>query len=418
MRSLRSNPWWVVVVLWLVMIMSHVDRNILVILMGPIQQELDLSDTWMGFLTGPAFALFYTIAGIPLAILADRASRKWIIAIGLALWSVCTVAQGWARNIWHFTLLRVLLGMGEATTGPSSHSIISDYFPPRTRASALSFFSMGGHMGMLLGLALGGYINEWVGWRSAFIIVGIPGVLLAGVVLTGIREPERGQSEQRSDEAPPPFRETLRHLLGKRSFVHIALTMSLFVMTVYGMNVWVPQMLQRVHGLSIVEAGTRFGLVTGISGLLGTMFSGWLADRLSSRDPRWGLWLSALGGTAMIPFTLYFLFADSASEGLAALFVGLFFTTFYMGPCFSLGQGLATLRMRAQASAILLFVINIVGSTLGPQAIGVLNDQLHASYGESAIRYSLLLLVATSVWASIHALLGTRTLRADLERTG
>ncbi len=415
MSKLRENPYWVVTLLWFVMIMSHVDRNILVILMGPIRDELELSDTWMGFLTGPAFALFYTFAGIPIARLADRRSRKLIIAIGLAAWSLCTVAQGFARNLWHFAALRVLLGVGEATASPPSHSLISDYFSPERRATALSFFSMGGHIGILIGLSLGGFLGETVGWRQAFVVVGIPGLLLALVVALGIVEPQRGMSEQREDEAQPSFGETLRHLFRKKSFPHITFGMSLYVMTVYGMNVWGPQLMVRVHGMELAEAGWKFGLATGISGALGTMVGGGLVDRLSRRDVRFGLWIPAIGGFGMIPFAFLFLFADEPLPALGAFAAMLFLTTLYMGPSFSLTQGLATLRMRAQAAAILLFSVNVIGSALGPQLIGILNDLLQETYGDEGIRYSLLVLVVASAWAAVHSLLGARTLAADLE---
>jgi len=400
-----------------VFVLGHVDRNILNILIEPIKRELGASDTLMGVLTGPAFALFFAGAGVPIARLADRGSRTRIVLVGLVLWSIVTAAQGAVRALWHLVIARILVGVGEATTSPASHSLISDYYPPERRATALAAFTLSGHLGMMIGYVLGGFINDWAGWRAAFVIVGLPGLLLALLVAAKLREPVRGGIEGRSDsagEGAHAFGEVFRYLWQRRSFRHINAAAPLYVATVFGFNVWGPTFLMRVHGMSTSEAGVLFGPVTGIAGVLGTLAAGALSDRWSVRDPRWSMRISAVGGLGMLPFAGGFLFAPRPAPALACFAVQAFLATFWMGPTYWAVQGLAKLRMRALAVAILLLGINVLGLAIGPLAIGVLNDVFAGRFGAQGIRYSLLIVSLAGPWAALHSLLAARALRADL----
>ena len=400
--------------LLLVLVFSHIDRNILNILVEPIKADLGVSDTAMGWLTGPAFAVFYATLAIPVARYADRASRKIIIVAGLVLWSVVTAAQGLVRGFWHLLVARIFVGIGEATTSPASHSMISDYYPPARRAMPLSIYAAGGHIGIMAGYMIGGTINDWMGWRTAFVVVGLPGLLVALVFWFTVREPKRGQAEVISDDGQASFREVLGYLARRPAFRHLNYSAVLYVAAIYGFNVWGPAFLMRVHGLSTSEAGLGFGPVTGIAGFLGTLASGALADRMTTRDVRWAMWIPVAGAVMMIPFCVGFLFAPNPQLALVFYGAQVFLATFWMGPSFWACQGLAKLRMRALASAVLLVNINLLGMGLGPLLIGMLNDALRSGFGEAGIRYSLLALCVPMLWAAAHSLAVNSTLERDL----
>jgi predicted MFS family arabinose efflux permease len=410
----RARARYALGALMLVMMLSHVDRNVLNMLIGPIKRELAISDSAMGTLIGFGFALSHTLAGVPFARLADRRSRTAIVLGGLALWSLVTAAQGLARAFWHLLVGRVLVGLGEATTSPASHSLISDYFPPQRRATALAVFTMGGHIGMMLGYMAGGSLAEWLGWRAAFVAVGLPGLVLAGLMAATLREPARGAIEARSDLQEHSFREVSLYLWRRPAFRHVFMTASLSVMAVYGFNVWSPEFLMRVHGMSASEAGWLFGPATGLAGMAGTLVSGALCDRLAKGEPRWAMRISALGAAGMVPFSLGFLLSPDPRLAIGFYAVQVFLATFWMAPCYWLCQGLARLRMRAMAPAILLLGINLIGGGLGPQVVGWLNDALREAHGELGIRYSMLALSAASLWSALHAARANRSVVADL----
>ena len=401
-------------VLLAIFVFSHVDRNILNILVEPIQAELDISDTAMGWLTGPAFSLFYASLAVPIARLADHTSRRAIILAGLVLWSLVTAAQGLVRTLSHLVTARILVGVGEATTSPASHSMISDLFPPERRAMPLALFGSGGHLGTMLGYMIGGVVNDWMGWRTAFVVVGVPGLALALLAWLTIREPQRGVVEARGNEREYGMREVFQYLWALRTFRLLNFACILYVATIYGFNVWGPTFLIRVHGMSTSEAGLFFGPVTGVAGLLGSLFSGFLSDRLTRRDVRYAMWIPALGGLLAVPFCLAFLFAEDPMLGLTFYGCQVFVATFWMDPGFWACQGLAKLRMRAMAAAVLLMNVNLFGMAMGPVLIGSMNDALRASYGEMGIRYSLLALCLPLLWAVFHSLRANRSFAADL----
>ena len=411
----RARAHYTLGLLLLIFVLGHVDRNILNVFIGPIKEEFGASDLSMGLLTGLYFVLFYTFAGIPIARLADRSSRKVIILTGLVLWSLMTAVQGAARAFWQLATARILVGVGEATISPSSHSIISDLYPPERRALPLGIFTLGGHLGMLVGFAGGGYLVESLGWRIAFVAVGLPGLVVALLAWATLREPIRGLSEQRSSAVEaPPFSEVLRYLLRNRTFVHLALAAALFAGVAGTFNIWGIEFMRRVHGWGVAESGLRFGLATGIPGAIGTIVSGWLVDRLSGRDRRFVVWIPAIGGIAMLPFSVAFVMGSDPNLSLLAYAAQVFLSTFWMAPAFSTAQGLARLRMRATTSAIFLLVINLIGLSALPAMVGALSDAFGAHYGSDGLRYALLVLSAFNLWAVAHVLRMGRTLEADL----
>jgi predicted MFS family arabinose efflux permease len=406
---------YVLGVLFVVYVFNFIDRQVLAILLDPIKQELGVSDTAMGFLSGFAFAFFYTFAGIPIARWADRASRRSIIALGLGLWSAMTAASGLASSFLQLALARVGVGVGEAAGSPPAHSLISDYFAPERRATALAIYATGVYVGAMIAFLAGGYIREYFDWRIAFLVVGLPGIPLALLVRFTIREPPRGHSESGpADTRAASMAEVIRFLLKRRSYVYIVTAASCQAMSGYGVLAWGPTFLGRVHQMGGVEIGIWFGLSIGLGGTLGAYLGGAIADRLGVRDRRWYMFLSAIVTLAGVPFVAGFLLLDDTRVALLCFIPFYVLAAMYVGPMLSMTQGLVRLRMRATASAILLFMLNMFGLGAGPLLVGFLNDQLNDRFGLEAIRYSLLVVGIIGGLASVFFLQASRTLREDL----
>ncbi|NQZ95808.1 MAG: MFS transporter [Myxococcales bacterium] len=413
--ELRSGARYTLGVLFAVYAVNLMDRQLLAILLEPIKHDLAISDTALGFLTGFAFAIFFSTAGIPIARWADRGTRRDVIAIGLVLWSLATAACGLARSFAHLAIARIGVSVGEAAGSPPAHSLISDYFPPERRATAIAVFTMGANVGIMCGLILGGFLADRFGWRQTFFIVGLPGVALAVLVRLTLREPPRGASEGRTDSAPPPpLAEVLSYFAGLRTYRHVCIATALYNFASYGFLAWIPTFLIRVHEMSATEVGASLGPIAGIVGAAGTLTGGALGDRLGNRDPRWRLWLPAIGGLATAPFIVAFLLIPDTSNAMLCYIPVAFFGGLWTGPTYAIAQGLSKLRMRAMAAAILIFVLNLFGMGLGPQIVGVLNDLLHARFADEAIRYSLLLIGMAKVWGSVHSILAARSVVEDL----
>jgi predicted MFS family arabinose efflux permease len=393
-----------------VYVFNFLDRQILTILAGPISRELKLSDGELGFLTGPAFALFYTSAGIPLARWADVGVRRSIIALALLVWSGMTALSGAAQSLTHIALARLGVGLGEAGCSPPAHSLISDLFPPERRASALSTYALGVSIGGALGTLLGGWLAEWIGWRWAFVAVGVPGVALALVVRFTLREPPRAHVASRGS-----MLDALGFMSRRRSFVHMASGAALLAFSGYGTGAFSPVFLERVHHLSTGEVGSWLGGIALSAGALGTWLGGALADRFGRADARWYLGLPAVAALLSLPFNaLYYLWP----EGRMAIVLSApasVFGIMYLGPTFAMTQSLVRPETRALASAVLLFVINAIGLGLGPLFVGLFSDALTPRLGADSIRYASLATAAVATcWAAAHYALGTRTLREEL----
>ena len=402
-------------VLVVVYTFNFIDRQILSILLEPIKAELGLSDSALGLLTGFAFALFYATLGIPIARYADKGNRRNLIALALAIWSAMTALSGVAQNFWQLLAARIGVGVGEAGCSPPAHSMISDYFPAEKRATALGIYSLGIPVGILFGFLAGGWLNEFFGWRVAFFVVGVPGLLLAVLVRLSLREPTRGMAEGRKDSADQPsIKETFRFLWSKRSFRHLAFGGALTAFVGYGVVTWVPSFLIRSHGMETGEVGTYLGLILGIPGGIGIALGGWMADRYGSKDTRWYLWVVSVALLAGMPFTFGVYLSDSAMWALLALMVPVMVGNFYQATTFSQTQGLVTLRMRSVAAAVLLFILNIIGLGAGPQAVGILSDALAPSYGNESLRYSLLIFSFVNVWSAYHYYVAGKYLQDDL----
>jgi predicted MFS family arabinose efflux permease len=400
-----------------VYVVNFVDRQVLSILLQSIKQDLGLSDLQLGLLSGTAFGLFYATLGIPIARLADRFSRKGVIAVCLALWSVMTALCGNATGFATLLLYRIGVGVGEAGGSPPAHSMISDYFPPERRASALGVFSLGIPFGILVGFLAGGWLDEALGWRLAFVVVGLPGVVLAVVVALTLREPVRGHSEGlvATNREAPNARFVIQHMWRLRSFRHVALGSALYAFVGYSSTTWLPPFLARSHGMTPGDIGTALALIIGIGGGAGVYLGGVLADRFSLKGPagilRVPIWAMLL---AFPPGFIVFL-ADSTALVLAAFVVPAFLGLMYQAPAFAVTQSLATPMMRATASAVLLFVINIIGLAMGPAVTGALSDALQPAFGEDSLRYALLIVSVGLLWSALHFKLAGRYLAGDRE---
>ena len=399
----------------LVYTFNFIDRQILSILLEAIKLDLKLSDTQLGFLTGFAFALFYATLGIPIAKYADRGNRRNLISLAVAIWSLMTAFSGLALNFFQLLAARIGVGIGEAGCSPPAHSMIADYFPAEKRATALGVYSLGIPFGIMFGLFAGGWINEFFGWRLAFFVVGLPGLLIALLFRFTVKEPIRGAAEGRvvSDDQPT-VQETIKYLLKKKSFLHLAFGASLAAFVGYGLISWFPSFLQRSYGMQTGEIGTYLGLVLGIPGGIGIFFGGYIADYLGAKDSRWYLWTVAIAMLITAPLYASVYLGSTAYMAFFWLIFAVGIGNFYQATSFSQTQGIVEIRMRSVAAAILLFIINIIGLGLGPQFVGILSDYLRPTYGNESLRYSLLILSTLKIWSAYHYYLAGKHLKNDL----
>ncbi|MBP6701835.1 MAG: MFS transporter, partial [Halioglobus sp.] len=280
----RKRAYYALVILTIVYSFNFIDRQLLAILQESVKADLGLSDSQLGLLTGFAFAVFYVTAGIPIARWADRANRRDIVALSLFLWSFMTAISGFVQNYTQLLLARIGVGVGEAGGSPPSHSMISDIFPPTERATALGFYSMGVSIGILFGFLAGGWLNEYFGWRVAFVVVGAPGILLAIILRMTLAEPVRGLNEQRMvSNVPVPLLQVLALLWSRRAFRHMAFAAALNAFAGYSTSNWTASFMIRSHGMSTGELGTWLALTIGLGGAIGVFCGGLLADRLARR---------------------------------------------------------------------------------------------------------------------------------------
>jgi predicted MFS family arabinose efflux permease len=405
-------------VLLVVYVMNFVDRQILSILAEDIRKEIELTDTALGVLSGVAFALFYTFAGIPIARWADTGSRRTIIALALFIWSGMTALTGLAQSFAHLVMARIGVGIGEAGGSPPSHSMISDMFPQERRATALAIYSLGIPIGGAVGSILGGWLGQEYGWRIAFMAVGIPGVILSIIVRLTLREPPRGAQEVSSAAAPQgeSVAEVLRFMMRLPSFVHMAFGAALHAFYGYGAAYFVPVFLIRVHMMDKLEVGSWLFVIGLTTGVIGISLGGAISDRLAQRDARWYMRVPAFASILAVPFAvLFYLWPDPRTAILLSI-PGTLVGGVYLGPTFAMTQTLVKPHMRALASAILLFIINLIGLGGGPLLVGMFSDYLKPTYGDESVRYALLYIVSGGgVWATLHYLLAARTLHRDLE---
>ena len=402
--------------LLVVYVFNFVDRQILSILAAPIQADLQLSDGEMGMLGGLAFALLYSTMAVPLAALADRTSRSWVIAVSLAAWSGFTALCGLATNFWHIFLARLGVGIGEAGGVAPSYALIGDYFPSERRATALSIYSLGIPIGSGLGVLLGGYIAATVDWRTAFFAVGLAGLVIVPVFKLLVRDkakPKVAADNPSPTPQTPSLKETAGVLARKRSFWFLAFGAAMSSMLGYGIAFWLPSLLIRSFGFELVQASQFFGALLLIGGVVGVMAGGLIADRLGSRDRAYYAWLPGLAFFLGAP-----LFAAGISSSDAQLAFLLFLlpqalSYVWLGPVLSAVQHLVVPAARSTASALFLLINNLIGLGGGIYALGALSDFLVPFYGDEALRYSMLYGLALYGLAALLMAFAGPSLRKD-----
>jgi MFS family permease len=404
--------------LCVVYVVNFVDRQVLSILLQSIKEDLDLSDSQLGLLSGTAFGIFYATLGIPIARLADVSSRKWVIAASLTLWSAATALCGTAVGFVSLLVYRIFVGVGEAGGSPPSHSIISDYFPAERRGTALGIFSLGVPLGILVGFFIGGWLDESLGWRTAFLVVGLPGIVLALVVALTLREPPRGLSDGiTTSEGTYPAMEVLRFLWNLKSFRYTALGSGFYAFVGYSTVTWSPSFLMRSHGMEAGPVGTWLALIIGLGGAIGVYAGGVASDRWAARNPRGRAYVPAIATGVSLPFSIPVYLVASPEAALIWLMIPSTLGMMYQGPAFAITQALASPKMRATAAALLLFVINIIGLACGPALTGMISDALEPAYGINSLAYALLIISSLLGVASLFFVRASRFIADDLEKS-
>jgi MFS family permease len=413
------DRWYVLAVLTVVYALNIADRFSISTLIEPIRKELHLSDGRVAWLTGGALGVFYVTVGIWVAVLADRANRRNIVALAVAVWSGVTALCGLTHNYIQLLLARFGVGIGEAGGTAPSTSILADKFPPARRPMALTIFALGACLGAWLGSSVAGAAAERGGWRAAFLVLGIPGVVVALIVWLTVREPRRGQLDALAEaRASVSLTETLRFVARQRSAVHLLVGGSVATFWSWGLMWWTPAFLQRSHHMTVGQAGELLGTMHLIAGTLSTLLAALLMGLRAAADPRYVArllgWVTAL--TTIPSIVLYWVVPDTAAIVLLWIFVPAVY--FYIGPILGLLQNVVPANMRATVCAILLFAANIANLLLAPQIIGWLSDWFAASFGagEDSLRWAMLLLAPTGFWAAWHLWRAGATIREDEAR--
>lgn len=410
--------WYVLFIMMLAYTINIADRYVMSTVLEQIRIDLKLSDGGVAFLTGVSLALFYVGMGIPLSWIADRYNRRNLLAISITLWSVMTTLCGLSKGYTQLLLARMGVGVGEAGGTPSCNSIICDYFPAPRRPMALTIFCLGAPIGAWIGADMAGAVANAYGWRAAFLVLGIPGILLALVIMATIREPKRGCLDAVTSDETPTLMETLRFCLSQRSAFHVMMGSGVSALWGWGLMWFIPTFLQRTYSMDVGSAGAIVGPIHLVMGIGASLLTAWLLGRPSFTDPRKIVYLlGAVTVVATIPSILAIYTHDLwlATISLWLFIPGIYF---YIGPAFALGQNLAPPKMRAMFSAIALLVANVFNLIVAPQGVGWLSDYFAGPAGPDAasLRSALLILAPTGFWAAFHYFMAAKTIVEDQKR--
>ena len=397
-----------------VALFNFFDRSIFSVLAVSIKSDLNLSDTQIGLLGGFGFALFYAIVGIPLARIADRHNRITLVSICLAAWSLATAACGMAGGFISLLLARIGVGAGEAGCFPPSYSVLSDYYPPARRAFAIGVFHFWGNIGFLLGLVGAGVVSDLFGWRAAFIIFGLPGVLFAVILKLTVREPARGALDKVQAPVKSGFREAVKVLAARRAYIHLFIAYSLSAFAFYAILLWLPQFFARTFSMTQSELGVYYGLAFGGGMIVGVGLGAVIAPRFIARDRRWEMLFPAVAALLSLPMALGILVAPSQATALILTFLFCACASSGLGPGFAAVQSLSEPGIRATASALVLFSAALIGQGLGPTLVGILSDVLTAPLGEQSLPFSIAFAAAAFGWSSLHGWLGSKRFLQDI----
>jgi predicted MFS family arabinose efflux permease len=405
----------VLLMLVLVYTFNFIDRQIVGILAVPIKADLGLTDTQLGLMGGLAFALFYTLLGIPIAMLADRSNRTTIMTIALVVWSAMTALCGMAQNFLQLFLARLGVGVGEAGGVAPAYSLIADYFPSEQRARALAVYSFGIPLGSALGIFFGGLIASLIDWRTAFVAVGVAGILLAPAFKLLVPEPVRGRYDATGASArPASIGEVFRVLVTKRSFWGLALGASASSMMGYGLFFWLPSFFVRSHDLTLLQASLYYASILLVGGIAGIWLGGWAADKFGAKRSNYAR-IPAVAFLFTVPFYIAAVTTSSLTLAFCLFLVPTALGLVWLGPILSAIQHVVPSGMRATASAVFLFVNNLIGIGLGSVALGALSDGLSSRFGDDSLRYAILAGTVFYLVAAGLFLLSARRLEQDWE---
>lgn len=426
-----SRSHWTLFLLLLVYTMSFSDRQMISILIPPIKEAFQVSDTLMGLLGGMSFALFYGILAVPFGRYADRANRRNFISVCAGIWSVMTFVCGTATGYWWLFLARIGVAVGEAGGEAPSFSMLADHYPPRRRGAVMSIFMLGPQFGQMVGLIGGGAIAFHFGWRAAFLWMGVPGVIIALLLRFTATEPKRGRWEGESGHTvKESLGVTFKSMWEDHAFRRLTVACLLVTFAGYGIGIWTPAFLVRSHGLTLESAGTAMGLFGAPAAVLGTLFSGWVSDRLGRHDARWRIWVPVIG--CVIALIAALIFYASPSRGywllgkleipkiMVAFAVFSFATVFWTGPAFAVLAELIEARRRATTVAVFQLLLTLIGAGIGPLVLGAGSDALAPTFGEQSLRWTLVianaviyvLAIAAFVW-TLYAYVAHRRARDE-----
>ena len=401
--------------LTLISTLNYFDRSVLALVLPLIKAEMHVSDTTLGIVT--SLILFYAVLGVPIASLADRWSRKYVIAIGFSFWSVMTILTGFAANIFQLGFFRFFMGAGEACGLAPSQSMLSDVFDRARRPIALAVLTTASSLAAIIYSPIAGWVAGHYGWRATFIVAGAPGVILALLFVLLIKEPRRGASEPAGAPVEPaPLKEALAFLAGSRAYLLLLLGTTLMGVYLYGVGAWGATFLVRVRHLSIPEIGAYISPVRGAVAAGGILLGGILASNLERVDQRWRCWIPGLACLLLAPCEFLFVFADQTWIWVSAMIASSLFSIMHQGPVYAAYVSVAKPRMRAVSVSVALLGATVVGQFGGPILIGWLNDTLSATYGDGAIRYSLLVTQVVAVLGGLSFAAAGRFIKADTAR--
>jgi MFS family permease len=394
---------------------NYADRNVLSVLLPAIKAEFHASDTMLGLLTGLAFALLYATLGLPVARLADRGNRKWIVTLSLIVWSVMTALSGVVGSFWQLALARFGVGAGEAGAIPPAQSLIADYFPPERRGRALAIFLSSATVGYLVGLVGASQLAVAYGWRAAFIVLGAPGLIIAVLTATVLHEPRRKAAYAIIASEAPPMGRVLRDLMRKPAFVNLLLAMTAYFFYAYGAAVFFPSYMVRVLHIDMRTVGAAFGLLSAGATIVGTLAGGFFTDILARRDRRWLVWLPALGLAISLPIAEFSLQIGSFKDYLGLSFVSGIVVGGTLPSMWTAIHLVCGTQRRAVSVALIFLFANLFGLGLGPVLTGVLSDLFTKQMGVVGLRYALMISTLALVPTVYFLIRSGRTLVADSE---
>jgi MFS family permease len=326
-----------------------------------------------------------------------------------------TACCGLARNFIQLLLARIGVGVGEAGGSPPAHAMISDYFPPKRRATALSFYSSGIYFGMLIGFLMGGYLNQNLGWRTAFFVLGLPGIVFSILFYFSVKEPRRGATDENVLTETHSFKQVIKLLYAKKTFVYLALATGLLVFCIYGLANWAPSFLQRLHGLKSSETGSLLGPIFGFGGAIGSFAGGFLTDRFGKKDQRWYLKIPAYAIIISIPCEAGALFLQNTFLSATCLGLCVLLHSMYLGPAIAVAHSLVPASMRSLTSAVLFFALNLIGLGFGPLVVGMISDLLAPTLGVESLRWAMSIVLIVSVASIALFFVTAKKLLVDLK---